>query len=53
MNEVSDLLVWGNNQLNLLSDSGQSCISDPVPLCLPYNIVSITASEKHISFITK
>jgi alpha-tubulin suppressor-like RCC1 family protein len=24
-----------------------------MPLCLPYDIVSICASEKHISFVTR
>lgn len=53
MAHISDFLVWGNNQSNLLSKSASKCLSTPVPLSLPYEIVSVCASEKHISFITK
>lgn len=52
MIQRSDFLVWGNNQLNLLSKSASQCLSTPVPLSLPYAISSICASEKHISFLT-
>lgn len=53
MNEVSDLLVWGNNQSNLLSQATTKCIPNPIPLCLPFEISFICASEKHISFVTR
>lgn len=49
----SEFLVWGNNQSNLLSKSSSKCLSTPVPLSLPHEIVSICASEKHISLLTK
>lgn len=53
MTESSDFLVWGNNQWGLLSKSTSKCLSTPMPLCLPYDIISVCASEKHISFVTK
>ena len=53
MSHISDFLVWGNNQSNILSRSASKCLSTPVPLSLPYEITAICASEKHISFLTK
>lgn len=53
MSLYSDFLVWGNNQDNLLSKSGSKCLTTPVPLSLPFDIISVTASEKHISFLTR
>ncbi len=47
-----NLLVWGSNQANLLSNSSSKYITNPSHLSLPYHIVSICASEKHISFVT-
>ena len=48
----TNLLVWGSNQANLLSVSSFKFITSPYKVTLPYNIVSICASEKHISFVT-
>lgn len=53
MSGYSDFLVWGNNQDNLLSKSATKCLTTPTPLSLPYDIISVSASEKHIVFLTK
>lgn len=47
-----NLFVWGSNQGNLLSTSSHKFITTPTKLNLPYHILSICASEKHISFVT-
>lgn len=48
----TNIVVWGSNQGNLLSSSSAKFISTPQQISLPYNVVSICASEKHISFVT-
>lgn len=44
MSVSSDFLVWGNNQSSLLSKSSSKCLANPMPLSLPFEIVSICAS---------
>lgn len=46
------VLVWGNNQDNLLSSSHSQCLTKPEEVIIPYSITSVSTSEKHISFIT-
>ena len=49
----TNIIVWGSNQANLLSSSSAKFIPTPQQITLPYNILSICASEKHISFVTQ
>jgi alpha-tubulin suppressor-like RCC1 family protein len=53
MSRESDFLVWGSNQHNLLSQLPTKYFNEPTALHLPYEIVSICASEKHVSFVTE
>ena len=39
-----NLLVWGSNQGNLLSNSAFKYITNPSLLSLPYHILSVCAS---------
>lgn len=50
---TSEFLVWGNNQSSLLSKEAGNCIPAPTHLSISYQIVSLCASEKHVSFLTK
>ena len=49
----SEFLVWGNNQGNILARSGPKCLPTPSQLVIGFEIISLCASEKHISFLTK
>ena len=52
MSAKSEFLVWGSNQSNLLSSSSVKSFNQPHPFQLPYDVISICASEKHVSFVT-
>ncbi len=52
MSAKSEFLVWGSNQSNLLSTSSTKSFNQPYPFHLPYDVISICASEKHVSFVT-
>ena len=52
MSGRSEFLVWGSNQSNLLSISSGKSFNKPFPFLLSYDVVSICASEKHVSFVT-
>lgn len=48
----SKLAFWGSNQHNLLSPSNTKSFNRPQCLSLPFDIIDLSASEKHIAFIT-
>jgi alpha-tubulin suppressor-like RCC1 family protein len=49
----STVFFWGNNQHNLLSSNPTKTFSRPQCIPIPHNILDISSSEKHISFITQ
>jgi hypothetical protein len=38
------VLVWGNNQENLLSPSHSQCLTKPEEIIIPYAIATVSAS---------
>lgn len=46
------IAFWGSNQNNLLSPASLKSFSRPQHATLPYHIIDISASEKHVAFIT-
>jgi alpha-tubulin suppressor-like RCC1 family protein len=48
----SNLLFWGNNQHSLLAPLQNKTFPSPQISSLPFSIKEISASEKHICFIT-
>ena len=48
----TNILFWGNNQHGLLSPTPSKSLSRPQCLSLPYPISDLSASEKHITFLT-
>lgn len=51
MNQTN-LLFWGNNQHSLLAPQSQKAFNRPQNTVLPHNVTDLSASEKHITFIT-
>lgn len=49
----SVVFFWGSNQHNLLSPSPSKSFHRPQRLSIPHDIVDISSSEKHITFITQ
>ena len=49
---TSEFLVWGSNQSNLLSNSHSKSFNKPHPFRLLFDVASVCASEKHVSFVT-
>lgn len=48
----SQIFYWGNNQNQLLSSKTTKSITSPQTCTIKFDIVAISASEKHVSFIT-
>lgn len=48
----SKLAFWGSNQHNLLSSASNKSFNRPQCLATPFDITDLSASEKHIAFIT-
>jgi alpha-tubulin suppressor-like RCC1 family protein len=46
------IAFWGSNQHNLLSPASLKSFNRPQYLSIPFDIVDVSASEKHIAFIT-
>ncbi len=47
------LFFWGNNQHNLLSPNPSKTFHRPQRLALSQDLIDISASEKHINFISQ
>lgn len=48
----TNLLYWGNNQHSLLTPLPGKTFPSPQLTSLPHNLIDLSASEKHICFIT-
>ena len=48
----STLFGWGNNQHNLLSIGSAHTFQRPQHTPFPYKVIDLSASEKHVAFIT-
>ena len=46
------VVFWGSNQHGLLSAGPQKSFNAPQTSAFPHSILALSASEKHISFIT-
>jgi len=46
------LLVWGNNNENLLSPAPNQCLTRPEEIVINREVWKIAATEKHVSFLT-
>ena len=46
------VVFWGSNQHGLLSGGPQKSFNTPQQASFPHQILTLSASEKHISFIT-
>ena len=49
----TNLLFWGNNQHSLLSPQPHKTYPAPQHTSLPYSLTDLSASEKHVCFITQ
>ncbi len=50
---TTSILFWGNNQHGLLAPNSTKTFPLPQQTTLPYDITDLSASEKHIVFITQ
>lgn len=48
----TNLIYWGNNQHSLLAPNQQKTFHRPQHTLLPHNLTDLSASEKHIVFLT-
>jgi alpha-tubulin suppressor-like RCC1 family protein len=49
----TNVLFWGNNQHSLLSPLPNKTFPRPSQASIPYQVVDLAASEKHIAFVTQ
>ena len=52
MIQATTILFWGNNQNGLLAPLPNKTFSRPQKTSIPHQVVDLSASEKHITFIT-
>lgn len=49
----TNLVFWGNNQHSLLSTQTHKNFPRPTQVSLPFQLTDLSASEKHIVFVTQ